>query len=83
MSGWATGQTGVTRGGVPVLSDYFNQADQAALMFESQTGGPPAANASDTSAPVSPTLFTPASVLTIPGVSLRFGHEAPIPSPTT
>ncbi len=70
VSGLATGSTGVTKGGVPALSDYFNQADQAALMFEAQTGGPTAANATNTAAPVSPTLFTPASILTIPGASL-------------
>jgi len=33
-------ENGVTIGGVPLLSDYFNQAAQAALMFEAQSGGP-------------------------------------------
>jgi hypothetical protein len=49
VSGLATGQTGVTHGGVPLLSDYFNQADQANLAFEAQAGNPTKANASATS----------------------------------
>jgi Tfp pilus assembly protein PilX len=39
---------GVTKGGVPALSDYFNQADQANLMFEAKSGTPTQANASAT-----------------------------------
>lgn len=62
VSGTATGDTGVTHGGVPLLSDYFNQADQANLMFEAQTGAPTQANASGTS--VSPSKFTPSQLTT-------------------
>ena len=64
-SGLPTGQTGVTRGGVPLLSDYFNMADQANLGFEAEAGKPPKANAGGTS--VSPSKFTTANILTIPG----------------
>jgi hypothetical protein len=49
VSGLATGQSGVKKNGVPALSDYFNQADQANLMFEAQSGTPTQANASATS----------------------------------
>lgn len=67
VSGTATGQTGVTHDPVPLLSDYFNQADQANLMFEAQGGSPTQANASGTS--VSYTKFTPANIMSIPGVT--------------
>jgi hypothetical protein len=51
VSSMPSGTTSVTgsSAGVPALSDYFNQADQANLMFEAQAGTPCQANASATS----------------------------------
>ncbi len=69
VSGCVTGQTGVTRGGVPLLSDYFNQADQAALMFEAQAGGPSPGSANASGVLASTSKFTTANIMTIPGVT--------------
>ena len=66
------GPPAVYRPYVPLLSDYFNQAAQAALIDEAQVGRGPTgqgfANASGT--PVASTLFTPTSIMSVPGVTM-------------
>ena len=73
-------ENGVVQGGVPLLSDYFDQGRQYALTVQAQTGMTTAAPLhNDTTLPPSPTpsptataastKFTPTNITTISGVT--------------
>ncbi len=60
-------------GQVGLLSDYFDQGEQAELGDEAQAGTPSTANASGTS--VAPSKFKPSSMTTIPGCTYNSGTK--------